>query len=47
MAESEISRKITKTIKAVDKFVGDIQKNGRKVTEALRELKESSEKEQE
>jgi len=44
MAESEISKKLTKAIKAVDKFISDLQKNGLKVTEALRELKESSER---
>ena len=45
MPESETSKKLTKAIKAVDKFVSDLQKNGRKVTEALKELKESGEKE--
>ena len=47
MSESEIGKKVTKVIKVVDKFVADLQKNGRKVTEALKELKESGEKEKE
>ena len=44
MAESEITKKLTKAIKALDKFVSDLQKNGRKAIEALNELKESSER---
>jgi len=44
MAESEITKKLTKAIKAVDKFLGDMQKNGQKAIEALNELKESSER---
>ncbi len=40
MSESEISKKLTKAIKAVDKFISE----GRKVAKALKVLKESSEK---
>lgn len=40
MPESETSRKITKAIKAVDKFIADVQRDGKKVVEALKELKE-------
>lgn len=41
MAESEMAKKITKAIKAVDKFVEDMKKDGNKIKEALEELKGS------
>lgn len=43
MAESETSKKVTKAIKAIDKLVADILKGSRKVSEALKELKERDE----
>jgi len=43
MSESETSKKVTKAIKAIDKLVADILKDSRKVSEALKELKEHGE----
>ena len=47
MSESEIAKKVTKTIKALDKLILDIQKDTKKITEALRELKENNNQEKE
>jgi len=44
MSESETSKKITKLIKALDKLLSDVQKDGQKVTNALMDLKERGEK---
>lgn len=40
MPESEITKKLTRAIKTVDKLLRDIQKDGREVMRALEELKE-------
>jgi ribosomal protein L5 len=40
MAESKLSQTLTKAIKAVDKFVNDIKKDGKAIKEALKELGE-------
>lgn len=45
MSESELSKKLTKTIKSIDKMLNDLVKNGQEVKEALRELKEGKDEE--
>lgn len=45
MTESDLSKKLTKAIKSIDKMLNDLVKDGQKVKEALRELKEHGRKE--
>ncbi len=39
MAETEMSKKLTKTIKAVDKLLVDLNKDAHGLIEALKELR--------
>lgn len=45
MAESETAKKLNKAIKAVDEFLADILKDGKKIIDALEELKGSDKEE--
>lgn len=40
MPKSEIAKKVTKAINAIEKLLTDIQKDGKKAIEALKELGE-------
>lgn len=44
MAESELSKRITKAVRAGDRLILNIQKNTQELLAALRELKELREK---
>jgi len=45
MAKSELGKKLTRAIEAVDKFVEGVKKDGKEVVEAFRVLKDAAEDE--
>lgn len=45
MAQSDLSKKLTKTIKVADKLVSDVLKDVRKLNEVLRELRKADDEE--